>query len=238
MCLHKCVLPQLKFELGGANVHCTTHAQTCSLFKLASWMPVDRTLALPAWSKSCQLHQRFFSLFSQFCRLNDGDNILASHARNIWTSSASSSVLACQAPVKGWIPALPELPQDRIHVLDLVPPAVLVMWVLTVGGGEGWHPVQVVSRLVLTGGLVWPLDTWQHSGLVPVLSLSAGLHLPHTRELLRPSSWPAPHCLPRPPGLSWPLPTSGSYMTAPTWPSVWQWTLCSSCWTAAPCTQW
>ena len=43
-------------------------------------------LPLPA-----QLHQRMFSLFGQLCRLRDGDNILAAHARNILSSSSPSS---------------------------------------------------------------------------------------------------------------------------------------------------
>ena len=46
-------------------------------------------------------------------------------------------------------------------VLDLVPPSVPVMWLLTMGGGEGCHTVKVVVRPVQTRGLVWPLDTWQ-----------------------------------------------------------------------------
>ena len=57
-------------------------------------------------------------------------------------------VLASQAPVQGRLTALPVLPQDRIHVLDLGPPTVPVMWLLTMGGGEGCHPVKVAVRAV------------------------------------------------------------------------------------------
>ena len=37
-----------------------------------------------------QLHIRIFSLFGQLCRLRDGDNILALHATNIFSSANSS----------------------------------------------------------------------------------------------------------------------------------------------------
>ena len=40
---------------------------------------------------AAQLHQRMFSLFGQLCRLRDGDNILAAHARNILSTSSPSS---------------------------------------------------------------------------------------------------------------------------------------------------
>ena len=75
--------------------------------------------------------------------------------------TSCAAVLACQAPDQGRLLALPLLHEDRVHVLDLVPPSVPVMWLLTMGGGEGCHTVKVVVRPVQTRGLVWPLDTWQ-----------------------------------------------------------------------------
>ena len=50
------------------------------VFLLAGCLP------LPA-----KLHLRIFSLFGQLCRLREGDNILANHARNIYSSSCSTS---------------------------------------------------------------------------------------------------------------------------------------------------
>jgi hypothetical protein len=70
--------------------HYKVHLQRLLKLHQATPAPVVFFLAgclpLPA-----QLHQRMFSLFGQLCRLRDGDNILALHARNILTSSPSSS---------------------------------------------------------------------------------------------------------------------------------------------------
>ena len=67
-------------------------------------------------------------------------------------------------------------------VLDVVPPAVPVMWVLTEGGGEGCQSMLLSGRYNLEAMATGHLAT----GMVSVLS--AGPHLPRTRELLRPSS--------------------------------------------------
>ena len=70
--------------------HYKVHLQRMLKLHQATPAPVVFFLAgclpLPA-----QLHQRMFSLFGQLCRLRDGDNILACHARNVLTSSSSSS---------------------------------------------------------------------------------------------------------------------------------------------------
>ena len=52
-------------------------------------------------------------------------------------------------------------PWDRVHVPDYLPPTVPVMWVITVGGAEGGHPVPPFIRSVQAGGPVRSLDTWQ-----------------------------------------------------------------------------
>ena len=82
-----------------------------------------------------RLHQRMFSLFGQLCRLRDGDNILAAHARNILASSSLSSrswfwklrQLCLQYGVPHPLTWLDSRP-SKLQVKAMVRPAVLQYW--------------------------------------------------------------------------------------------------------------
>jgi hypothetical protein len=114
--------------------HYKVHLQRLLKLHQATPAPVVFFLAgclpLPA-----QLHQRMFSLFGQLCRLRDGDNILALHARNILASSSPSSKswfwklrqLCLQYSLPHPLTWLDTRP-SKLQVKAMVRPAVLQYW--------------------------------------------------------------------------------------------------------------
>ena len=110
--------------------HFKVHLQRLLRLHQATPAPVVYFLAgclpLPAL-----LHLRMFSLFGQLCRLRNGDNILARHAMNIFSSSNSSSKSWCWRlrglclqyglpPPSTWLSAQPT--KLQVKSLTLSPP--------------------------------------------------------------------------------------------------------------------
>ena len=114
--------------------HFKIHLQRLLRLHQATPAPVVFLLAgcLPM---QAQLQIRMFSLFGQLCRLRGGDNILARHATNIFSSAGSSSKswfwkirgLSLQyglPPPPTWLSSKP----TKLQVKSMVKTAVLQFW--------------------------------------------------------------------------------------------------------------